>query len=36
MRIDRVGGRRFLIWASVLQVLAFVPFVFFEVSFGTA
>jgi inositol transporter-like SP family MFS transporter len=34
--IDRVGGRRLLIFSSVLQVLAFVPFVVFEVSFGTA
>ena len=34
--IDRVGGRRLLIWASVLQVLGFVPFVFFHVSFVTA
>jgi inositol transporter-like SP family MFS transporter len=35
-RIDRVGGRSMLIWASVLQVLGFVPFVFFEVTFLTA
>jgi MFS transporter, SP family, inositol transporter len=34
--IDRVGGRRLLVWASVIQVLGFVPFVFFDVSFGTA
>ncbi len=34
--IDRVGGRRLLIWASILQVLAFVPFVAFHVTFTTA
>ena len=35
-RIDRVGGRKMLIWASVLQVAGFIPFVFFEVTFLTA
>jgi MFS transporter, SP family, inositol transporter len=34
--IDRVGGRRMIVWATVLQVLGFVPFVFFDVSFVTA
>ena len=34
--IDRVSGRKMLFWASVLQVLGFVPFVLFEVSFLTA
>ena len=34
--IDRVGGRRLLIAASVLQVLGFVPFILFHVTFGTA
>jgi inositol transporter-like SP family MFS transporter len=35
-RIDHVSGRTMLLWASVLQVLGFVPFVLFEVSFLTA
>ena len=34
--IDRVGGRRLLVWATLLQVAGFVPFVFFHVTFGTA
>ncbi len=34
--IDRVGGRRLLVWATVLQVLGFVPFVLFHVTFLTA
>ncbi|MDA0140944.1 MFS transporter [Solirubrobacter deserti] len=34
--IDRVGGRRLLVWATILQVAGFVPFVFFDVSFLTA
>jgi inositol transporter-like SP family MFS transporter len=34
--IDRVGGRRLLVWASVLQVLGFLPFILFKVTFLTA
>jgi inositol transporter-like SP family MFS transporter len=34
--IDRTSGRRMLLWASILQVAGFIPFVFFEVSFLTA
>lgn len=34
--IDRVGGRRMLVWATVLQVAGLVPFVLFEVSFLAA
>ncbi|MDA0184514.1 MFS transporter [Solirubrobacter phytolaccae] len=34
--IDRVGGRRLLVWATLLQVAGFIPFVFFDVSFLTA
>ena len=34
--IDRVSGRSMLLWASVLQVVGFVPFVLFEVRFVTA
>jgi inositol transporter-like SP family MFS transporter len=34
--IDRVGGRRLLIAATVLQVLGFVPFIVLHVTFGTA
>ena len=34
--IDRVSGRKMLLWSSVLQVAGFVPFIFFEVSFTTA
>jgi MFS transporter, SP family, inositol transporter len=34
--IDRVGGRRLLVWATILQVLGFVPFVLFHVTFLTA
>jgi MFS transporter, SP family, inositol transporter len=35
-RIDRLGGRRMIIWATVLQVAGFIPFIFFDVSFTTA
>ena len=35
-RIDHVSGRTMLVWASVLQVAGFIPFVLFEVSFLTA
>ena len=35
-RIDHTSGRRMLLWASILQVAGFIPFVFFEVSFLTA
>ena len=34
--IDRVGGRRLLVWATIIQVAGFVPFVLFDVSFLTA
>ena len=34
--IDRVGGRRLLVWATIMQVAGFVPFVLFDVSFLTA
>lgn len=34
--IDRVGGRRLLVWATILQALGFVPFVLFHVTFFTA
>ncbi len=34
--IDKVGGRRLLIAATILQVLGFVPFILFHVTFGTA
>jgi MFS transporter, SP family, inositol transporter len=34
--IDRVSGKRMLLWSSVLQVVGFVPFVLFDVSFLTA
>ena len=35
-RIDRVSGRSMLLWASMLQVAGFIPFILFEVSFVTA
>ncbi len=35
-RIDHVSGRTMLVWASILQVAGFIPFVLFEVSFLTA
>ena len=35
-RIDRVSGRKMLVWSSILQVAGFVPFILFEVSFLTA
>ena len=35
-KIDRLGGRRMIIWATVLQVAGFIPFIFFDVSFTTA
>ena len=34
--IDRVSRRRLLIWSSVLQLSAFVPFIFFDVTFLTS
>jgi inositol transporter-like SP family MFS transporter len=34
--IDRVGGRRLLVWATIVQVAGFLPFVLFDVSFLTA
>ena len=34
--IDRVSRRKLLLWSSVLQLAAFVPFIFFDVSFLTA
>jgi len=29
--IDRVSGKKMLLWSSVLQVLGFVPFILFDV-----
>jgi MFS transporter, SP family, inositol transporter len=34
--VDRVSRRGLLLWASVLQILAFVPFIFLHVTFLTA
>jgi MFS transporter, SP family, inositol transporter len=34
--IDRVNRRTLLIWSSVLQLAAFVPFIFFDVTFLTS
>jgi MFS transporter, SP family, inositol transporter len=34
--IDRVGRRSLLVWSSLLQLAAFVPFMFFDVTFFTA
>jgi MFS transporter, SP family, inositol transporter len=34
--IDRVSRRRMLVWSTILQLAAFVPFILFEVSFLTA
>ena len=34
--IDRVSRRKLLFWSSVLQLAAFVPFIFFDVTFLTA
>jgi len=34
--IDRVNRRTMLIWSSALQLAAFVPFIFFDVTFLTA
>ena len=34
--IDRVNRRTMLIWSTVLQLAAFVPFIFFDVTFLTA
>jgi inositol transporter-like SP family MFS transporter len=34
--IDRVSGRKMLVWSTLLQVAGFIPFVFFDVSFFTA
>jgi inositol transporter-like SP family MFS transporter len=34
--IDRVDRRKLLIWSSLLQLTAFLPFIFFDVTFLTA
>ena len=34
--IDRVSRRSMLVWSTILQLAAFVPFIFFDVSFVTA
>jgi len=34
--IDRVSRRKLLCWSSVLQLAAFIPFIFFDVTFFTA
>ena len=34
--IDRVSRRKMLFWSTVLQLAAFVPFIFFDVTFLTS
>src|SRR3954468_105155 len=34
--IDRVNRRTLLVWSTVLQLAAFVPFIFFQVTFLTS
>ena len=34
--VDRVSRRTLLVWASILQIAAFIPFIFLHVTFLTA